>query len=820
MPDKKKNSPLIYLSATCFITICIASVGYSAYILSSTSAQEASLSVVASEVNKSGITIKITSSTSQVLFDSMYLDSSGRVTSDSTSQTTPIVEVIGYVEGYTDSAFIGVNPTLQVASAYRETYDYLIDNNYIVEPSFAQLGQTTSYDDTFSTENSFYWTSAAADKRYFKLSYEFTYGSFFNYMNPSEFFDSAATNSMGKKGSDYSTAEIREILNRFAEVNEASYTLYLDVMTENSLFDVTLDAGSGYFSSTDTTATTYTFSDLTYHSKVDPLTPYRTDYIFDYWLYNSTTQITDYFFINELASFSSGTTITLTASYTAAAASFSVMFDAASSGASVTFNVQSEDGISSYTWAYGDTSSISLRIGDVITITSTSAVDSIDASKSVGLTRINSTTFRVAASTCSLYVITIPSYLITFKLSTTTNLAFINFMANDTEVQYTSSSGFPTIAVSQGDSLTLANVRGVSSFSDGTNSGSSLTVTPTGDTEITITPATAYALTLKFTQGDYDVSFNFKCQYTNAYDTTKTSTVTLGEFSGLNTTSTLGTYYFVSGETWIISDQNNVDSVSAGTTSGTTTTGTISGEVTVTVTADTDSCVLPGTLITMADGSYKPIEDIEIGEEVMVFDHMTGKISTSPVAIKVNESSDTPVLVMSLTFSNGKTVNVVGEHGFFDIDLNRYIYVNSSTYRDYIGHRFYSVKGNGSTLPVIVTLDSIDTYLTTGKLYELVSYHTVDTFNEDILSIPGIARGIFNYLELDENMKVDQELLKRDIEKYGLFTYDEWAPYITEEEFDILNVRYIKIAIGKGYTTFELLIEQAKVYLSYGQNKQ
>ncbi len=818
--NKKKKSPLVFLSGTCLVTICVSSVGYSAYLIVSTTTREAGVSVIASEViEESGITIRVTQNNSNVMFDSMYPDTSGRVTSDSKSQQTPTIEVIGYLEGYTNENFIGINPVLQVAEDDREAYDYLVDNNYIVEPSFSQLGKTDYYDNTLSTINSFYWTSASSDQRTFMLNYQYTYGSFFNYMNPSEFFDSTYTNSLGKKGTDYSTSEIREILSRFEDVNDAKYTLYLDVMTEGSLFDVTVDAGVGSFSSTDTTTKTYTISNLTYHSKVEPLTPYLDDNIFQYWKYDSSsTQYTGYFYINELATFSVGTSIEVTAQYKPASSSFSVMFDQPSSGASVTFNVQSEDGIKTYTWVYGDTQNISLRIGDVITVTNTTAVSSISASSSVGLTRLNSTTFRVTASTCSLYAITIPSYKISFQLSTSTNLTFINFMAGDTEVQWTSADGFPTVAVTDGEFLTLSNVRGVSSFSDGSSSGSTLTIKPTSDTTITITPATAIKLTVSFTKGDYDVSFNVKCRYT--YNDS-TRTVTFAEFSGLNTNNnSLGTYYYVSGETWIIDEQTNVDSVDKGTTSGTSTSATISSDTTVTVKAKSEACILPGTLINMADGSYKKIEDVNTGDEVLVFDHMTGKIRTSPVAIKVNEESKTDILVMSLAFSNGKKVNVVYEHGFFDVDLNKYIYVNKDTCLSYVGHRFYALEGNGSVKPVIVTLDSVETFFTTGRLYELVSKHTVNTFNEDILSIPGVAIGIFNYLDLDENMKVIPERMREDIEKYGLFTYEEWAPYITEEEFDALNVRYLKISIGKGNTTLETLIAQAAVYLGYGQKNK
>ena len=42
-----------------------------------------------------------------------------------------------------------------------------------------------------------------------------------------------------------------------------------------------------------------------------------------------------------------------------------------------------------------------------------------------------------------------------------------------------------------------------------------------------------------------------------------------------------------------------------------------------------------------------------------------------------------------------------------------------------------------------------------------------------------------------------------DIEKYGLFTYEEWKDYVSYEEFVALNGQYFKILLGKGYLTVD-----------------
>ena len=55
-------------------------------------------------------------------------------------------------------------------------------------------------------------------------------------------------------------------------------------------------------------------------------------------------------------------------------------------------------------------------------------------------------------------------------------------------------------------------------------------------------------------------------------------------------------------------------------------------DVTLTVYSNPDGCFTPDTFITLADGSMIPVKELCVGDEVLVFDHVTGEISTSPVA--------------------------------------------------------------------------------------------------------------------------------------------------------------------------------------------
>ena len=63
--------------------------------------------------------------------------------------------------------------------------------------------------------------------------------------------------------------------------------------------------------------------------------------------------------------------------------------------------------------------------------------------------------------------------------------------------------------------------------------------------------------------------------------------------------------------------------------------------------------------------------------------------------------------------------------------------------------------------------------------------------------------GFFN-LRKNIALAYDKELMAQDIETYGLFTYEDFAPYMSEETFNtIFPIKYLKVSIGKGLVTFE-----------------
>ena len=170
--------------------------------------------------------------------------------------------------------------------------------------------------------------------------------------------------------------------------------------------------------------------------------------------------------------------------------------------------------------------------------------------------------------------------------------------------------------------------------------------------------------------------------------------------------------------------------------------------------------------------------------------------------------------IIKLCFSDGTEVKVIYEHGFWDYDLNKYVYLDSNA-ADYIGHTF--AKQNGDKLEKVELVDVvIETETTTA--WSPVTQGHLCYFVNGMLSMPGGVGGLFNIFEVDaETMTYDIEAMAEDIEKYGLYTYDELNAIcpLSEEMFEEAGGAYLKISIGKGNLTMDELVNMINRYSVY-----
>ena len=216
------------------------------------------------------------------------------------------------------------------------------------------------------------------------------------------------------------------------------------------------------------------------------------------------------------------------------------------------------------------------------------------------------------------------------------------------------------------------------------------------------------------------------------------------------------------------------------------------------------SCVTPDTLITLADGTQVRVDSLTGNEELLVWNMETGKFDKAPIMF-VDSDAETEYEVIKLYFSDGTEVKVIYEHGFWDYDLNKYVYLDKDA-EQYIGHTF--AKQNGDKLEKVQLVDVvIEKEMTTA--WSPVTEGHLCYFVNGMLSMPGGVGGLFNIFEVDpETMTYDYEQMEKDIETYGLFTYEELNAIcpLSEEMFNAAGGAYLKISIGKGNLTMDELV--------------
>lgn len=237
----------------------------------------------------------------------------------------------------------------------------------------------------------------------------------------------------------------------------------------------------------------------------------------------------------------------------------------------------------------------------------------------------------------------------------------------------------------------------------------------------------------------------------------------------------------------------------------------VTSDITLVAIWEQDSCVAEGTLITLDDGSQVPVENLTGGEMLLVWNLYTGSFDIAPILV-IDSDALKQYEVIKLTFSDGTTVDVISEHGFFDVDLNKYVYLDKYA-EEYIGHRFLKQNENGK---VQVTLVDVAITLENVAAYSPVTYGHLCYYVNGMLSIPGGINGLFNIFEVDaETMKFDAEAMEADVEMYGLYTYEELNSLVPMQElmFDAVNGQYLKVAIGKGIITIEQISELVERYV-------
>ena len=237
---------------------------------------------------------------------------------------------------------------------------------------------------------------------------------------------------------------------------------------------------------------------------------------------------------------------------------------------------------------------------------------------------------------------------------------------------------------------------------------------------------------------------------------------------------------------------------------------TVTNNTVVTFTFPDNSCVTGDTLVMLADGTQKRIDEVTYEDQLLVWNFFTGKYDVVPSAI-IFYHGDAEYDILNLNFADGTTVKVINNHGFYDIEENQFVFIDMANVEEYIGHKFVKVDGDRYTSVELTSYEITQEY--TG-CYSIQSAMHNNFMVEGMfsLTIPHYE-GWFDYFEIGEGMKYDEEKMNADIEKYGLYTYDDFAEYVTYEQFIAFNGPYLKVLVGRGVVTYEQIIDLIAMFV-------
>ncbi len=198
--------------------------------------------------------------------------------------------------------------------------------------------------------------------------------------------------------------------------------------------------------------------------------------------------------------------------------------------------------------------------------------------------------------------------------------------------------------------------------------------------------------------------------------------------------------------------------------SGKITINKITDDVTITASANY-SCLVKGTKITLANGSVKNIEDITYNDLLLVWNYETGSYTYEyPIWIekKNNASSYTKV-----TFSDGSVLKMVGKHGLFSKDVNKFVSIGDN---DNFKKGTKVAKINEDNKITYVEVINIEKIYEDVEYYHVVSTRYYNIVANNILTTDGTVI-LSNLYEFGNNINwVYRNYSKLDLYDYSLFS--------------------------------------------------
>jgi hypothetical protein len=215
-------------------------------------------------------------------------------------------------------------------------------------------------------------------------------------------------------------------------------------------------------------------------------------------------------------------------------------------------------------------------------------------------------------------------------------------------------------------------------------------------------------------------------------------------------------------------------------------------------------CLATGTLITLADGSQVAVENLQGHEELLVWNFYKGAFDTAFVMF--TQVSDYELQeIIHLRFCDDSYVKIIEHHGFFNLTLNKIVYLTAGNAEEFVGHYFKRqvLGADGMLTWKSVRLSDVEIYREYNIAWTPVTFSHLSVYANGLLSMPASAHMFLNIFEIKrESLQFCTENYKDLAEEFGLLTYEEFIDtiglFVPEIIFEGFNVRYLLISVATG----------------------
>ena len=221
----------------------------------------------------------------------------------------------------------------------------------------------------------------------------------------------------------------------------------------------------------------------------------------------------------------------------------------------------------------------------------------------------------------------------------------------------------------------------------------------------------------------------------------------------------------------------------------------VDGDVDIDIKSEYD-CLVEGTMVRLADGTSKKIEDIGYDDLLLVWDFEHGRFTYEyPIWIEKKGKS---LYYQLNTFSDGSTLKTVGYHGVYSPDYNKFISVDSDKFN--VGTRILKVDENDKFYPVILMKKEF--VMENVNYYQIVTTSYYNVISDDVMTTDGniILVNLYGFND-DVTWKTNRQSIIND--KDNLFDYEFLSDVLPYYMYDGLRAAEVKYIMNMGYFNYE-----------------